>query len=159
MTMFGLKEAEVATLVRAVRPAADVADTLDRRAIAERFARAAWSGVVEPGDRVAGELINAIGAASALDVVVNSSSASALPSLPESSRQELDDAFARWRPRVNSASVTLSLRQAARFGARLVVPEDAEWPATLGDLGFHSPVALWVRGAHDTARALNRSYG
>ena len=157
MTLFGLKEAEVASLVRAVGPGPQATETLDRDAIAERFARAAWSGIVEPGDRVALELIAAVGAAPALAVVLNSASASDLPSLAESSPDELDAALARWRPRVKSASATLSLRQAARFGARLVVPDDTEWPGTLSDLGFHSPVALWVRGAHDTARALSRS--
>ncbi len=157
MSMFGLKESEVATLVRAVGAGTEASETLAREAIAERFARAAWSGIVEPGDRVALELIAAVGAASALTAVLNSSSASEHPRLAESSGDELDEALARWRPRVNSASVMLSLRQAARFGARLVVPDDVEWPEPLGDLGFHSPVALWVRGKRETASALHRS--
>nr|WP_231134402.1 DNA-processing protein DprA [Motilibacter deserti] len=38
---------------------------------------------------------------------------------------------------------------AARAGARLVAPGDAEWPDSLDDLGARRPLALWVRGARD----------
>jgi DNA processing protein len=36
--------------------------------------------------------------------------------------------------------------QAARVGARLVIPSDPEWPAGLDELGVHAPLAIWVRG-------------
>ena len=65
MSMFGLKEAEVAELVRAV-----AGRDLHRDAIEERFARATWSGIAEPGDGVAGLVIDAIGAPRALAAVV-----------------------------------------------------------------------------------------
>ena len=41
----GFAEAEVATLVRAV-----AAPDLDRDAVVDRFARARWSGIAEPGE-------------------------------------------------------------------------------------------------------------
>ena len=56
MSMFGLKEAEVAELVRAV-----AGRDLHRDAIEERFARATWSGIAEPGDGVAGLVIDRTG--------------------------------------------------------------------------------------------------
>ncbi len=152
MTMFGLKEAEVATLVRAVSAA-----ELDRDGIEERFARAAWSGIAEPGDRVAGELIAAHGAARALRALVERTPASQLASDPDISHADMQAAFDRWQPRVNSAAVLLALRQATRFGARLRVPEDADWFTSLNDLGPHAPIALWSRGTDEAARALTRS--
>jgi DNA processing protein len=38
------------------------------------------------------------------------------------------------------------LETIARFGGRLVTPEDDEWPPGLEDLGAESPLCLWVRG-------------
>jgi DNA processing protein len=63
-----------------------------------------------------------------------------------------------------------ALARTERLGARVVIPEDEEWPAQLGDLcrisrpgGQHvdretyPPVCLWVRGAPSLAATLDRS--
>ncbi|PPF84527.1 DNA-protecting protein DprA, partial [Subtercola sp. Z020] len=50
-----------------------------------------------------------------------------------------------------------SMRQAARCGARLVIPGDAEWPVAFADLGLHQPLALWVRGRPRAAAGLSRA--
>ncbi len=42
-----------------------------------------------------------------------------------------------------------SLTQAARVGARLMVPGDASWPSGVDELGVHAPIGLWVRGRSD----------
>lgn len=115
----GYVESEVAALVRAlVDPA--VAGDLDRDAIADRFARARWSGIAEPGDADAGRLIAALGPVRAVEL---------LDADPHALAEHADGAFeaavARWRPRVKQVDPLLHLRQAARFGARLVVPGDA----------------------------------
>jgi DNA processing protein len=146
MTMFGLKEAEVATLVRAV-----TRDDLDREQIEERFARAAWSGIAEPGDRLAGAVIESLGAAGALTALI------AKKPLAGGTAEELVEAVARWHPRMRSEAVLLSLRQAARFGVTLRVPDDADWPAPVDDLGQHAPLALWTRGTPEALAALDRS--
>ncbi|MEN2744733.1 DNA-processing protein DprA [Sinomonas halotolerans] len=52
----------------------------------------------------------------------------------------------RWRPRAGSLAPDRDLETLARFGGRLVVPEDAEWPEALGALGGDAPLCLWVRG-------------
>ena len=65
MTMFGLKEAVVAPLLRAV-----AGEELPASQLPDRFARAAWTGIAEPGDRVAGRLVGALGAADALTTLV-----------------------------------------------------------------------------------------
>ncbi|MDF1478730.1 DNA-processing protein DprA [Leifsonia sp. H3M29-4] len=153
MSMFGLKEAEVAELVRAI-----TARDLDRDAIEERFARATWTAIAEPGDRVAGRLIAVLGAPRALAAVVERWSpaelAAAVNGLPET---ELDQAQQRWQPRLNSSNALLALRQAARFGTRLRVPGDALWPDAMDDLGDHAPLALWTRGTDAALEAIPRS--
>ncbi len=146
MTMFGLKEAEVATLVRAV-----TRDDLTRDEIADRFARAAWSGLAEPGDRVAGAVIAALGAAGALTALIEKRP------LAGGTADELADAVARWHPRIRSEAVLLSLRQAARFGAHLRVPDDADWHTPFDDLDLHAPLALWTRGTDAALAGLSRS--
>jgi DNA processing protein len=140
--------AEVAALVRAVVPDRD----LDRDGILERFARARWSAIAEPGDADAGRLIAAVGAVQAVESL--RAKASELARLAGGS---FADALDRWRPRIRLVDTGLHLRQAARFGARLVIPGDAEWPAGLDDLGVHTPAALWVRGDAGMLGRLERS--
>ena len=147
MSMFGIKEAEVATLVRAV-----AGDALDRDGVLDRFARGSWTMIAEPGDRTAGLVIESLGAAAALDAIVERwpvdrwlavlRDRGAEP-VPES---ELSQALERWQPRLKSDAALLSFRQAARYGARLLTPDLEEWPAGLADLGLHAPIALWMRG-------------
>jgi DNA processing protein len=55
-------------------------------------------------------------------------------------------------------------QQAARAGARVVIPEDDEWPTTLADLATpptgHAPsgvLCLWVRGDQSLSTTLHRA--
>jgi DNA processing protein len=141
-----IPESEVAALVRAVAP--DL--PLDRDQIADRYARARWSAIAEPGDADAGRLIDALGPREAL-AWLEAETSSGLADAT------LADAVDRWRPRVRQVDTPLHLRQAARFGARLVVPGDPEWPPGLDDLGVHAPTALWVRGDAGLLARLDRS--
>ncbi len=151
--MFGLKEAEVAELVRSVSRT-----DLDRDAIEERFARATWTGIAEPGDRVAGAVIASIGAPRALAAVLERWTAEKLVDhLGEQigeqatvSQEDAQKAIDRWQPRVNSGNALIALRQSVRIGVRLRVPTDEHWPVSLSDLEAHRPIALWTRGT-DTA--------
>jgi DNA processing protein len=70
MTWFGLKESVVAPLIRQVSDGGGASD-LPAREIVERFARATWTGIAEPGDRIAGVLIATLGAAAALEAVLD----------------------------------------------------------------------------------------
>jgi DNA processing protein len=141
---------EAAALVRAVVPDRDI----DRDGLAERFARARWSAVAEPGDADAGRLIAAVGAARSIELLDGASQPGALEQVAGGS---FADAVDRWRPRIRQVDSALHLRQAARFGARLVIPGDPEWPAGLDDLGVHAPPALWVRGDAALLGRLERS--
>ena len=150
MTMFGFKEAEVAELVRAVSPG-----TLDREQIESRFAHAVWSGLVEPGDGIAGLLVAQHGAGAA-PAVVERRPASRLASdvLSEADAQLALD---RWMPRLSPPTMLQWLRQAARYGVRLNIPGDAGWPEGFADLQHNGPLALWTRGREEALAALSHS--
>lgn len=154
--MFGLKEAEVAPLVRAV-----AGGDLDREAIEDRFARATWSGIAEPGDRIAGELIDAIGASSALLAIIEQVAPdellAQLGSNAAISRKDLKEGMDRWSPRLTSGAALVSLRQAARYGVRLCTPDEPDWPSGMHGLGAQGPLALWVRGVPLAYKSLSTS--
>ncbi|GAA1000071.1 DNA-processing protein DprA [Subtercola frigoramans] len=130
---------------------------------AERFARATWSGIAEPGDVAAGILVRALGAAGALRALVERHSpgrirADALAAGAEiASDREVGLAIERWMPRLAANSALTSMRLAARCGARLLTPADDDWPARLSDLDAHEPLALWVRGAPGSLAAVGHS--
>jgi DNA processing protein len=146
MRVLGIPESEIATAVRAVSDD----EALDHEVVLDRFARAAWSGVAEPGDGDAGRLVTACGASGALDRLIRradeASIRAALRDGGDDDPIDIAAALERWRPRLVAGQVLRSLRQAARFGARLIVPGESEWPTGLADLGSHAPLALWVRG-------------
>jgi DNA processing protein len=157
MTMFGLKEAVVAPLLRAV-----VGDEVPGAELPERFARAAWTGIAEPGDRVAGALVAALGAADALTTLVEHWGVERVLGAIVSAgadldRDELAKAVDRWTPRLKSSIALTSLKQASRYAVRLIVPGDDCWPRGLADLGEHAPLALWVRGNASTLATLPSS--
>lgn len=157
MTMFGLKEADVSVLVRAI-----AGEDLDRDAIRDRFARGTWTGIAEPGDRAAGVVVEALGAAAALDAVVARWPASQWVAAlaqngVDASEEELGSAVDRWMPRLKSEQALLAFRQAARFGARLLAPGLPGWPDPVADLGPHAPIALWIRGTDAALASLGNS--
>ena len=119
-------------------------------AVAECVARAAWSVIAEPGDAVAGALIESLGAGEALSAALGDGS-TLIPSGAGSGRasRALAEARARWRPRADPRAVRQAIHSADDIGARLVIPGDVQWPVSLDDLGPHAPSALWVRGHVD----------
>jgi DNA processing protein len=158
MTILGLKEAVVAPLIRAI-----AGSDLPTSALADRFARASWTGIAEPGDRVAGALVAALGAGPALTTVVEHwpadrvVAALADAGAEEVTSEDLAAAQDRWQPRLSSAGAVTALRQAQRYAVRLLVPGDSAWPVGLDDLGAHAPLALWVRGEPSVLASADRS--
>jgi len=184
MTLFGLDETVVTALTAGVRPAVSAPDGVlpadagpaDARLPdaqlsdpGEVFARAAWTTIAEPGDGVAGAVVGLLGAAAALRSVVEAWPPDRLAGTltdtvdayeagdPAGLRPELEQALARWRPRLSSTEVIRSLQQARRTGTALLLPSDPLWPAAVGDLGRHAPLALWWRGRPDALAALRHS--
>lgn len=143
MIDWGLSDAELAGLVAGVG-----GNDADPNARDEFIARALWSVVVEPGDSDAGALVAAIGPVEAARVLLERPVPRAVS---EATGGELGPAAAkralgRWLPRRRRDDLVRALEAAARCGARLLVPSDPHWPASLDDLGEYAPLALWVRG-------------
>jgi DNA processing protein len=156
-TMFGIDDSAVLPLLRRL------VGELPRAQLEDRFARASWTGIAEPGDRIAGMLVAALGASTALSVVVEQYSVARIAArlaevgeIPTTS-DDLGSALERWQPRVKSSVAVTALRQAARYSVRLRVPGDDGWPTGFADLGEHAPIALWVRGNDAALVSLERS--
>ena len=158
-SMFGLSESEVLPLMGAIST-----DENPR----EAFARATWTGIIEPGDSIAGFVIGILGAAGALDLLVEATPANvwlstlngitAAFNTPQPiTEEELTASIERWTPRAKSAPALMAIRQAARYGAKLLTPASALWPEGLADLGPAAPAALWVRGTDTALEALKTS--
>jgi DNA processing protein len=105
----------------------------------ERAARAAWSRLAEPTDAAAYELVATRGAASALAEV------------------RAGKGKARWQARLPHLDLAADRVTLERFGARLLIPGDDEWPPGLSVLGERAPFCLWVRGPLRLARATTGS--
>jgi DNA processing protein len=158
MTVFHLAENEVIPLVTAV-----TGRDLDRDELERRFALAAWSGIVEPGDGTAGVVIATLGAPTALRIMLEHPAARDLTERLRERGAEVrasvvEQAIERWMPRVASAAAVHAVRQAARAGARLLAPGDELWPAGVDDLGVHAPLVLWYRGTERAVRSLGESF-
>ncbi|ADG74378.1 DNA protecting protein DprA [Cellulomonas flavigena DSM 20109] len=126
----------------------------------ERAARAVWSALAEPGDAVAGALVQACGAAPALAWVADAVATphpdwAVLETLggggDDALRRRVGLGVARWAARWPALDPERDRAAAQRCGARLVVPGDPAWPRGLDDLGVLTPFALWVRGAPPVA--------
>lgn len=117
------------------------------------LAAAAWSRLIEPGDRAAGVLLAERGAVEALEWLASGSTA-----MPAA----LGDAAAwrgareRWLPRLAGLDPRREMDVLARLGGRVVLPGDPDWPLGLDDLGVDRPPCLWVRGGRLRPR-LDRS--
>lgn len=127
-----------------------------------RMARAALGWLVEPGNRELYGLVGEEGPVSALGRLVGGD-------LPATSLRGA--AQARLRTGDPRRLATGALIRARRLGARIVIPEDEEWPAQLHDLvriggqdnvsrvnrDTFPPLCLWVRGPWSLAEAFDRS--
>jgi len=115
----------------------------DEEALLDRYARALWSTLTEPGDGVAGLLIEMLGPVLALEVALGSDAAlGGYRDTPDLG--DLRRARRRWQPRLGEGDHALAVARHARV--TLVTPLDEAWPSRLGDLGAHAPHCLWVRG-------------
>ena len=152
-TLLGLDEAEVRELTAPVSEL-DAADT---------FARSTWLVLAEPGDRLAGAIVAALGAAPALQLLIDKVPRDDIivrlheAGLDESDIGDLQAGLDRWLPRFSSTVAKRALSQGARFGLRLITPSSPHWPTGVDDLGPHAPIALWLRGRVEALDAMNNS--
>ncbi|MFJ4878732.1 DNA-processing protein DprA [Streptomyces sp. NPDC088745] len=113
----------------------------DGPAAAARAARAALTGIIEPGDETGGRWLREHGPVEVLRRLTVPAPGPG-DTLTGASAKRLDG----YRSRAAAADADRYRAAAASVGARLICPGEEEWPGQLDDLGDARPVALWVRG-------------
>ncbi|MGH8791791.1 MAG: DNA-processing protein DprA [Stackebrandtia sp.] len=122
----------------------------------DRFARVALSALCEPGNAELSDLVAAHGVVEALERLLCGEASSTL----------VRGAEARLGGRDVADVVSALERIAETCQARVIVPDDPEWPARVDDLAVlcdeadphtRPPICLWTRGRGDLAEALSRS--
>ena len=111
-------------------------DTITELAADERTARIILATVSEPGDAVTGQMIRTLGATE----VVARAVADEVPVGPDADTWQRHLA-----PRIDPSQVRRVLAETERHGMRVLIPGDADWPASVNALGDHAPVALWAK--------------
>lgn len=115
---------------------------------ANRAARITWSHVVEPGDGLANELIDSLGASGALAAVLDPDEREGLTrSLTKSFAEnevaiDVQATLNRWVARHRAADADKPIPA----GVQTLIPGDEHWPTQLDELGAARPIMLWVRG-------------
>jgi DNA processing protein len=127
-----------------------------------RIARVALAALTEPGNRAIHHLAATLGPVEALEVAMRGG-------LPDERSRRLTDArMTAGDPR---RAAEEALAYGRRLGARLVVPEDEQWPRQLDDLTrlrlpsatkctdeeTAPPLCLWARGPRPVNEALDHS--
>ena len=108
-----------------------------------------WNALVEPGDRIAGELIGTLGANAALEAFLSKLDLG----------DEIQKAFERWAPRYREGIFEEKLHIAQKHDLKLLLPSDPQWPSEFKDLGSHSPLLIWYRGNLEHFNYLDRKVG
>ncbi len=123
-----------------------------------RMARAALTRLMEPGDATGAALVAVLGPSDALAIAtarvgpdprLDAAVGSLVLGGGGKSWEGLASAQERWKARVPDLAPQRDLETIARFGGRLLIPEDPEWPEGFADLGAQAPIALWARGEED----------
>ncbi|MGC4814252.1 DNA-processing protein DprA [Micromonospora sp. DT228] len=126
------------------------------------MARVALTWLAEPGTRVVHQLVERLGPAATLDLLLDGGSPDSRLQTAVAARSAAGDA---------RAVAAEALERADRLGARLVTPDDEEWPARVAGLSAlrlpdvarrvdgetAPPLCFWVRGAWPLGEALDRS--
>ncbi|MBN1174549.1 MAG: DNA-processing protein DprA [Micromonosporaceae bacterium] len=133
----------------------------------DRIARLVLGCLVEPGHRELGVLVREHGPVAALGIVLGGRASA---SLCGAVATRLSAAHLSTSPGDLSSFADRVQERAARLGARVITPDDEEWPTRVEDLvriarqdrspvdrDTDPPVCLWVRGASSLAESLDRS--
>jgi DNA processing protein len=134
----------------------------DSAEVEKVFSYLAWSAVCEPGDGFAGLLVSALGATEALRTEIDDESSKQVREKLKASglSSEVIDSFGifekahylarqRWRPRFSLNNVRAGIHLLDNLKGFTLTPQSQIWPSGFDDLGYHRPMALWVRGNHE----------
>ncbi|WP_089157004.1 DNA-processing protein DprA [Micromonospora sp. NBS 11-29] len=127
-----------------------------------RLARVALTWLAEPGTRSVHHLVQHLGPVATLDLLLAGDAPDRTLRSAVTARTTAGDA---------RAVAAEALARAERLGARLVTPEDDEWPTSVGDLRLLQlsgaarrvdvetapPLCFWVRGGWPLGGTLTRS--
>ncbi|MBG6102805.1 DNA-processing protein DprA [Micromonospora vinacea] len=127
-----------------------------------RLARVALTWLAEPGTRAVHHLVERHGPVATLDLLLDGGSPDGWLHTTVAARSAAGDA---------RAVAAEALERAERLGARLVTPDDEEWPAQVAGLATlrlpdvsrrvdgetAPPLCFWVRGSWPLGEALDRS--
>ncbi|MEU7585149.1 DNA-processing protein DprA [Micromonospora sp. NPDC049230] len=127
-----------------------------------RLARVALTWLAEPGTRAVHRLVKRHGPVATLDLLLDGGSPDGWLHTTVAARSAAGDA---------RAVAAEALERATRLGARLVTPDDEEWPARVDGLAAlrlpdvsrrvdgetAPPLCFWVRGSWPLGEALDRS--
>ena len=134
------------------------------------FAAISWSTICEPGDGFAGLLVSTLGALGALETELQGLSSTqvkerVLQSGIDANEVDSFGAFEkahliareRWRPRLYLKLVREAIYGIRKVHGSIITSTSSGWPEQLNDLGFHAPMALWIRGSLVSLEALQKS--
>ncbi|WP_406067154.1 DNA-processing protein DprA [Micromonospora sp. NBC_01638] len=127
-----------------------------------KLARVALTWLAEPGTRAVHHLVERLGPVATLDLLLDGGSPDGWLHTTVAARSAAGDA---------RAVAAEALDRADRLGARLVTPDDEEWPARVAGLATLQlpdatrrvdgetapPLCFWVRGSWPLGEALERS--
>ncbi|WP_022871646.1 DNA-processing protein DprA [Yaniella halotolerans] len=122
-----------------------------------RRARAGLTQIIEPADALGVVASKAWGPIELLDIIEGTTPSQrqwkALVGeyaqdgqFAKTLRNNLGRAIERWRRKSSYLKPEQALDYIHNLGGRLVIPEDAEWPAALADLESTEPIGLWTLG-------------
>ncbi len=150
-----------AQIAAAVRRCLPESVSISEDGLLDIFARGAWSGIAEPGDKVVHIVCERIGPWRALGALLDSVEADSLIAFLDNPddllREQIAEAVTRWAARLSLDEAIAHFERASRIGAVIVTPEMPQWPAGLERLGLHAPCALWARGRLHALDSLERS--
>ncbi|MHA7959859.1 DNA-processing protein DprA [Streptomyces sp. L500] len=104
----------------------------------ERLARAALTGLTEPGDELVGRWLRELGP----EALLHGLTGKGPP--PKGARP---DRLEGCRARAAHRDPVRDLATVDRMGGRFICPGDVEWPGQLDDLADARPIGLWVHGS------------
>lgn len=136
--------------------------------VIDYFAAIAWSVICEPGDSVAGLLVNRYGPARALQLELERTDPStyfsefretndSTPISVSKFVKTIMDARQRWSGRFSVARVLESCSIMAAKSAWFVTNQAEWWPSGLDDLDNHAPRGLWGFGNPDRLATLSQA--
>jgi DNA processing protein len=132
--------------VQAIAPLVMGETASDPDRLARAAAAAVWSSLAEPGDAVAGMLVAALGADSALVETMGATRPDLMADAAGLAETDVRAGLRRWRLRLDAEEIALAFERARHAHVKLLTPDDDAWPRALDDLGPFAPLCLWVKG-------------